>query len=497
MTVNKEGIKIIRNLFMIFMFIIYFYIILNILFNNNINNLNNIGLIFLSALVFILILYLLFKIVKKINITKRKVFIIFLIFIFLQMLFATFFIVIPTWDFGIVNNIAIDDVLNSNDMFSNNYLYIFGNNIGITMLLKFVFSIFNFLGIKHFVVIGILLNILFIDLSIFFLYKLLGLIFEKKHTFLFLLISILFTPFILYVPIYYTDTLSMPFAIGALYFFYKYEFTDKKSKFDLIISSILIGVGACIKITILFLGIAILIGYIFMEKKETISYKLKKMTITIVIVCIPTLCLNAYSNYKMDSTKINELKVPYTHWLMMGLTGNGGFNNKDPEYTQSFNNIEEKKDANIKEIKVRLKKHIDNDFISFYTDKVLFTWGDGTFFAPDKLRREPKYQYKIGRYVYGDKNMYLKYFGQAEWIFILIFILLGIVFRKYLNIKQRDLQFNLYVLCFGLLVFFALWEARSRYLVNMIPLLLLTGYLGMQATYNYLKERKLLKYEKR
>ncbi len=489
--------KLTKNIFMILMFFVYFYILLNILFNNKINWLNNIGFILLFGVIFVFIFYILFKFSKKINITKKKVFITFLLFIIIQLIFAALFVVVPTWDFGIVNDIAINDAVNSIDMFSSDYIYIFGNNIGITMLLKLVFSIFNFFGIKHFVIIGILLNILFIDAAVYFLYKLLTLVFKEKVAFLFLLFSLIFTPFILYVPIYYTDTLSIPFAIGALYFFYKYEYTDKKTKFDLIISSILIGIGACIKFTVIFIGIAILINYIFCDKKEVLISKLKKFIIIAIIMCIPTLCLNTYSNHKMDSKKLNELKMPYTHWLMMGLTGNGGYNPEDPNFSQSFNSVEAKKKANIKEIKVRLKDHIDNDFVSFYTNKILYTWGDGTFFAPGKLSRKPKYQLEIGKYIYGDRNMYLKYFGQAEWIFILIFILLGIVFRKYLNIKQRDLQFTLYVLCFGLLVFFALWEARSRYLVNMIPLLLLTGYLGMQATYNYLKERKLIKHEKR
>jgi hypothetical protein len=176
---------------------------------------------------------------------------------------------------------------------------------------------------------------------------------------------------------------------------------------------------------------------------------------------------------------------------MMGLTGNGGFNQEDVDYTMSYNSKEDKQKANIKVINNRINNLINNnELLDFYTNKAMYTWSDGTFFAPKKLSVYPVHNYKIKDYILPNNNKNKLYIiiAQTQLLLILLFNIIGIVLRKYLTKKQQLLQLFLNITIFGILIFFLIWETRSRYLVNMLPILLLSSFLGINAIVNY-KER--------
>jgi len=128
-----------------------------------------------------------------------------------------------------------------------------------------------------------------------------------------------------------------------------------------------------------------------------------------------------------------------------------------------------------------LKKMVkEKRLLSFYTQKAIYTFGDGTYFAPAKLEREPLYSYKIKDYfLYSNhgKNKIYHIVAQTQHVLMLFFIILGLIFSSYLDKRQRYLQMFLN----GVFLFLLLWETRSRYLVNFIPVFLLSAYLGMVA----------------
>ncbi len=494
--------KVLRAILIGVVFLLYVYIVANMWLNDRVwpRGVDNVGMLLLAVVIGGVMMGVLYKMVKKMTVTKGKVALVFALVVVAQLVFGALFVTAPAWDFGCVHDIATASVQQSANVFEaeqtncfEDYLYVYENNLGVTLLLRAVFGLANLVHFDHFVTVGILLNIVCIDVAIWYLYKLCELVFSKKTAFLFLLMSVVFTPFLLYVPIYYTDTLSMPFAVGAVYYFYRREYTKKGRKYDLVLASLLMGLGACIKITVLFVGIAMIVTYVVREKSEAVAAVLKKIVVIAVVACVPLALLNWYAGKMMDRGKVEALKVPYTHWVMMGMTGVGGFNEDDFNYTTSFGSVEEKKKANVEMIEARLRQHVEaGDLATFYTDKLMFTWGNGTLMGTVFLTEgTPKYQQPFAQFVYGDREMYLDYLAQAEWVLVLVGVVLGCVLRRYLRADQRDLQLMLCVLDFGLVAFFLVWEATSRYLLNMLPLILLTGYLGMQATRNWYVEKVL------
>lgn len=483
--------KIIRGFFFTIGLLIILYIIFNLLFNNVSYTLKP-TLLATSIIIYLILIFVFWKLYQKFLINKKYgPGILFCIFIMIQIIFACLFVVKPSWDFGTVFNIVLEDLQNGSSMFSSIYMNQVKINLGIALLLKIVFTPFVILGINHYVIIGILLNIIFINIGLYYLYKLITLITDKKISSLCLLLTLMFTPFISYVPIFYTDTLSLPFAIIGIYYIYHYFYTSQRKNIDLVFSGLSIGIGTIIKPTVLIVYIAIIIWLIVREKKDSVRDTIKRMAILSIFLVIPILLFNSYISRNLDEKMLNHYQVPKTHWIMMGLKNYGGFNSEDPDFTVSFPNEEKKKEANIRVIKERLKNYIEeNKLIEFYTNKLTYTWGDGTFYAPVKLSREPKYNTIVSEYIYGMKKDCFYSFAQAEWLIMLTLIVIGIIVRPYLTYRQRDLQLLSLISTAGILLFLLIWETRSRYLVNLLPVILISSYIGIVGLYNKYKLTK-------
>ena len=493
---QKINIKnIITSLFYIIMTILFTYILFNILFKNN-NYLipATTATLIIGSIIYIIGIYFIYKFLNK-TIKNRKKFMLitFLIFIIIQLMFAYIFAVRPSWDFGDVYNSSIEHITGTTALNTNLYFYRCSNNLPLGILLTAIFSIFYSLGITSAIglgVIGILLNICCINIAIIFLYKIFKMYFDEDKLTIFLLLTLLYTPFITYVPIFYTDTISLPFIVMGLYFLLKLIKENNKRILNILIGGLCLGVGTNLKFTVIIVLIAFIIYYLFFLTNIKLLEKTKILIILVSTFIIPVILLNVYKAINFDTEKINQESFPITHWIMMGLTGKGGYNKEDFDYTKSFKDKTTKKEENIKIINKRFT-HLINEkkILKFYTNKVLYTWGDGTYFAPAKLNLEPTNNFAIKDYVLpseNNKNYLYTTIAQVQLILTLLFIIIGMVLKKYLTSEQQQLQLFTNIIIFGVFLFFIIWETRSRYLINMIPVLLISCYLGISALLNYI-----------
>lgn len=493
------------KIFYCIMVLLFSYLFINIIFFNNtaISKVDFLSLI-IGVIIYIFCTLVLYKLYNKIKTKKVLVTIIFCISFFIfQLIFSYVFTVLPSWDFGAVYDSVINSLGGSEGLLSNVYYYRYSNNIGMAILLKIVFSIFNFIGVgkSHLLYVGIVFNILMIDVSIFYLYRISNILFNKKTSNFFLICTLFITPFITYCPIFYTDTLSMPFSIMAIYYFIKFYMNDNK-KIYLVLCGFLLGIGTCIKFTVIITLIALIIFMFLAEEK------IRKKTIDILILSMVTLTpyisLNFIENKIMDRDLVDLEKFPITHWIMMGLNKsgeiNGSFSYDDVAFTESFETINEKKENNIRIIKQRIEKYIkNNELAEFYTKKAVYVWGDGSFYAPEKLKRHPVRNLKIKNAIIGNEKQSKIYYVicQVQVTLFCLFTILAVIFRKRLDDKQRKILLITSLIIFGNFMFFMIWEARSRYLVNFLPVFLIQVYLGIMATTNYLSEKRSLKNERR
>jgi 4-amino-4-deoxy-L-arabinose transferase-like glycosyltransferase len=318
-----------------------------------------------------------------------------------------------------------------------------------------------------------------IDLALAFLYLTARKWFGLKNATMILVLCLLFSPFITYVPIYYTDTISMPMSIGMLYFYtLSLGGRNKNRLLFLFLAALLGALGVLIKPTVGILFAALVI-HLFLTERFTSFMKQ-----AVLVVAVLFIGLKIYAAM-IDSSGILPLPYkqtgyPYTHWMMMGLKGPYGFYDyHDVKYTESFLTKEKRKEANMEVIKIRLHNYGLMGIARLFSTKNLFTWGDGTYFAPVKLDRGAKYT-AMHSYLLpmkSNQNYVYIYFCQIVNLSLLSLILLS----GWRQLRNR--QITLISVCalslFGLGVFLLVWEARSRYLINFAPMILLCSLDGL------------------
>lgn len=479
------------NIFIIIYISVFSIIYINLI----INKYNFIKLNYIYYIIGLVITIALFYIINK---YKEKIFkykilniLMCIFYVIFQILFIRGFTVKPSWDFGTVYDIAVRFATGKENIVNEYYLYMCDNNIGIATLLSLIFKFFYIIGIKDsFLTIALTLNCIFIDISLIFTYLTMRKI-EKKLANSFFIFCLFFTPLICYLPIFYTDTFTLPFVAAAIYYLYNYLFIKKKNVY-LVISGLIIGIGGILKPTVLIILVAVTILLILKsEKSKEINYY-KFFTIILLFVSLPLFSYKVYVKYCFDSNRLNSTKIPANHYVMMGLTNNGGFTQEDYEYTSSIEGIDNKKIADNKLLKQRLSQHLKKrTYLSFLNRKLSYTWTDGTFFAGEKLRRQPKHKNNI-KFIKSSDNSDIIYWtiSNVEWSILILLMTCGTILRKYLKKEIQDMQLILNMSTFGLILFLLVWETRSRYLINFIPIFLLSGYIGLQAILNYFKSKK-------
>ena len=164
-------------------------------------------------------------------------------------------------------------------------------------------------------------------------------------------------------------------------------------------------------------------------------------------------------------------EIPKTHWIMMGLAGNGGYNNEDYVLTFSAPDGETRKALIRDEIAARLKEMGPAGLVRHALDKIGYTWGEGTYYLPHKLAMGPTQPHSFWAEIFFEGrahfSLFLRY-ANGLMLCMLLYLLAGALQKQ-----SRDVLFAARLSVCGLFFFLLTWEARSRYLVNYVPVLLL------------------------
>ena len=164
-------------------------------------------------------------------------------------------------------------------------------------------------------------------------------------------------------------------------------------------------------------------------------------------------------------------EIPKTHWIMMGLAGNGGYNNEDYVLTFSAPDGETRKALIRDEIAARLKEMGPAGLVRHALDKIGYTWGEGTYYLPHKLAMGPTQPHSFWAEIFFEGrahfSLFLRY-ANGLMLCMLLYLLAGALQKQ-----SRDVLFAARLSVCGLFFFLLIWEARSRYLVNYVPVLLL------------------------
>lgn len=230
----------------------------------------------------------------------------------------------PDWDAGSIYQEAIAPFTGNH--LSYNYFAIYPNNIFLFLIYKIYYKIiFSITGSTDIIYIE-LLNVAAIFISIIFLYLIAVKLWGAHMGLLTGIICLFFAPFYTYTAYYYTDSFSLPFVTISIYL-YLCAVNSKKeiSKYLLLIGAgIILALGFKLKATIAIILVAIVI-HLFLNQKIRTALIYIGVTIASFIVVLFSYNAAVKQLNIVSEEEAYSYQMPYTHWLMMGLTGDGGF----------------------------------------------------------------------------------------------------------------------------------------------------------------------------
>ena len=496
--------KILKNITLTMTTIIFIVILLfSFFYDSNVFYHDNpfLSVIFSIITMFIWLIICMF-VDKKIKNITRKNGVIFLIIYFIVVSIIQYIVlkklsVTPGWDFGVVFSNAEFYALNGGKSVPYpEYLQLFPNNI-MLFVLYVIFIKFGFIfNIKPLFSVYIL-NVLFIDLSLLILYLTIKKMKDRKSAVFGLILSFSFLPLFLYTPIIYSDTLSLFIPILFVYLYLnidKEKVLTKKNIILFALVGILLFFGKEIKITSLIIFIAIIIDYL------TKNFKIKKFILVIISFTIFFVCELSFKVFIVNSNafqfKVNDSKsIPISHWIMMGVedidkdnsgrNSYGGYNASDYNETTKYSTNEEKVKYNINEFSSRVKKMGFIGYSNYLVHKAVNTWTDGYYFSNVALSINPRHKNsKLYRLLLENESTtkMFRALTQGVQYALIIIIISGCIFK----IKKKDNeQYYIQLTIVGLVIFFLLWENRSRYIFNYIPIFILI----IVEFYNNFKEK--------
>lgn len=379
------------------------------------------------------------------------------------------------------------------------YIARYTNNNGILVLLSLYYRIVYLIFGKVPSFAPIFLNAVFINTAVIFTFFISKKIFKPFGSFLTVVICLLFLPYYTYVPYYYSDSLSLPFTVISVFLVLsgvkiKTDTKDKKRLAKkivyLITAGFFIAVGYELKGSLIIVTVGALV-YIILENRLKAAL-IGALSVTLVtLICISAINLYNDSLHFTTKEQLYEQQYPALHWVMMGLKGNGGFDQSDATATRNSGNYDQKTEAIKKEIASRLNKMGVNGMITHLYQKLTFTWGDGIYFidhhlnSTDSNGNRIKNRSILFEFVLrdGKYNALFYIYSNTFHMCMLFFMLMS----GFFVIKKKKISKITLIqgIVFGATLFFMVWETRSRYIFNMTPLFILLSVYGLLSLWDY------------
>lgn len=403
------------------------------------------------------------------------------------------------WDVG-----AIISRVNKPDSL-NDYLSIYPNNQLYFFLMFFYNKVISLFipGLNGQWIIFQILNLFFIDMSAIVLYKATEKFFNRNVACLilyFYMFLFMLSPWIM-VP--YTDQISLFLTVIVLYLYSNLKSISGFNYFLVIITiGILIGLSFLIKPSSIVYIIAWFI-IAMLKQIKTKHFSLKNIVVIFIIFLTVSLPIKSFEIF-MEKQAVIEIshdkEMPWTHFVMMGLTGSGGYNSEDVKRDIAISNSSLRKKSNIQYIKQRLKSHgflghtiflLQKHFNN--TDRGDFGWGrDGTPQLPmNPSKNKVQSILRDLYYQQGYKTNAIRFYMQIIWIIMLFGMLYSFkAIQEFSNTLDTLICIKLTVI--GAFIYLLIFEGgRSRYLIQYLPFFLILSSTGLFTFYSECLKEKL------
>lgn len=322
-----------------------------------------------------------------------------------------------------------------------------------------------------------IVNVLFMNLGLFFAFDLLGK-YRSKRTALYFLVFLAINPlWYLLGEMYYTSTISLAFSMGAVWVF---DLAQKRKifwqKYSLyFIMGILLAVGFKIRATVIITTIAIFIYAILQVKKirtrELNSFLMAALAFLLVLISY-SFVERSYAGFDPSETG-----YPTIHWIMMSAQGEGQYNSADDAYTGSFETKKEKTKAVTLRLQERIEDMGASGVFELFKKKLRVAFSDGTddYDALFRTMREASF---LQPYFNGARSDYLAIYLHIYHVCLMGFLILGFICRIFKG-KRNFLDIFIFQIC-GAYLFYLIWEVDKAYSIPFMLMFLLCAADGIR-----------------
>lgn len=421
---------------------------------------------------------------------------------FILQVIILYYIHVPIgWDVDGIYSGVTELTKNSPDSIASIYLSKNPNNSLFFFLMYFISQIGNFIhhSLGNSWMFWQLTNTIFMDIGFIFIFLAAKNLFNKKIAYLsfyLAFISLALSPWMLVV---YTDTIMLPVISIILWV---YSLVKKNhNNYLMILLGVLIAISYLLKPSSIVFLVAYIMIELFLLLTDPKKVNLKKGLVMTLLFCLPFAGTIRLFHVFEDHQKLIVLDrtqaKPWQHFVMMGLTGSGGFSEEDTRATISIPTKEGKINYANEKIAERLKNYGFTGYTKFLmkkhlnnTDRGDFGWGrDGgpQIYAPsnDPIQAFLRDTY----YQQGEKVKTVRFFMHLMWMVTLIGLLF--VTRKEFKNDDQDTLLAIFKLTIlGAFLYLLLFEGgRSRYLIQYLPIIYMLSANGLYLQFSTIKSK--------
>ena len=386
------------------------------------------------------------------------------------------------------------------------YFAYYKQNIGLVVIFNKLMQLFQTDNLNLFRYVNIVSNV-FTVLGLYWIYRMITCNTNKKNGLLFYILTLGFLPMSLLCTWVYGDFIGLALSVWSIAFMIRYQQSKRTRYFIFSSISMLFAIMARNNSNIFVIAIVIYLLLTISEEKNK-KDKIIKLVLVPIFVFISIVPNEILINYASNKYQMNDKKEKSAIvYLYMGMSegnmANGWYNdeiatiNREMKlYTKEDKTIE---NQTKEKLKARIQYLLENPryTIKFYRDKILSMWAEPTMSSEiyNTQRGIEPSENKIFVLLMEGKNFEILKFSQ-KIIDGIIFVgaILCIIFKR----KNISNEILLLAICFlGGFSFHILWEAKSRYILPYVVILISIALVGMSELSEMIKnkanKRKFLK----
>jgi hypothetical protein len=172
--------------------------------------------------------------------------------------------------------------------------------------------------------------------------------------------------------------------------------------------------------------------------------------------------------------------------MSLNTESGGGWNRSDDLLTRYSGNYQDKIEANIDEIEQRINAMGITGFVKqvFY-NKCFRAWASGTMEVDYFLSLRPVRKNMLHEFLSISGRYHVLYVAISMLYWFILMLLVFVASIKCYVKKTFDKMAIIFMPLLMLALFLLIWESNARYLLNMIPLIIICGVYGIDLLLNF------------